>query len=751
MVLRIGRWIHDWRWLVISAWLAAVVVLRIVAPRWEQVAMDGDLEYLPAYTTTVRAAQLNHEAFPDDKSKSQIVLVFARDAGELSAEDRQFALNLGHDVEHTPGLGIVDIWTEKTPVVGAQLPSLDGRAGRVIVRLTNEFMATDNIRVLAEVKRIVAEHRAQAPAGLRVGITGSAAIGGDMLAAAAESVANTHYTTIVLVTLTLLLIYRSLWLALVPLVTIGVAAATSLDLLALLAEWSRSHPGAWPVIRVFTTTQIFVVVLLFGAGTDFCLFLTARFREERAAGKDEREAVAFSLAGVGGALVASAFTTILGLAMMGFAQFGKFTYSGPSIAVSLAVTLVACLTLVPALLSTRLGAAVGRSDSQEDVRWQSWWERIAAAILRRPGTILAVSLLVAAPLAWVGWNVGVTYDLLGELSPERASRQGTALLRRHFPPGDVGPLVVLAEHPDGNLDSVDGQFLIAELAKPLDDLEAVAHVRSLYRPTGAPPGSVSVFSVQGLQELAAPGSPLTQAAFVSQTGELAGKVTRLFLVLNADPFSAEAMAICDEVEALLHRIADDPESPWHGATFALSGTTPGLRDLKTVTTADQRLIQLLVTAAVLAVIVVLLRRPVVCLYLIATVLLSYFVTMGITDLVFHALRGEAYTGLDWKAPLFLFVILVAVGQDYNIYLVSRVMEEQRTFPGREGLRRAIVKTGGIITSCGIIMAGTFVSMMTAQLHGMVELGFALSLGILLDTFIVRTVLVPAFLALAPES
>jgi RND superfamily putative drug exporter len=308
-------------------------------------------------------------------------------------------------------------------------------------------------------------------------------------------------------------------------------------------------------------------------------------------------------------------------------------------------------------------------------------------------------------------------------------------------------LVVFAQHPAGDLESMDGQIRIAELAKPLDDLKDIAQVRSLYRPTGAPPGAVSIFSAQGLQELAAPGSPLTKAAFVAQTGALAGKVTRLFLILHVDPFSAEAMDICSEVEGVLHQLASDPASPWHGATFELAGTTAGLRDLKRVTLADRSLIQVLVTVAVLAVIVVLLKRPFICLYLILTVLLSYFVTMGISDLFFHAMRGDAYAGLDWKAPLFLFVILVAVGQDYNIYLVSRVLEEQRTHGAREGLRRAIVQTGGIITSCGVIMAGTFISMTTAELHGMVELGFALSLGILMDTFIVRTVLVPAFLAL----
>ena len=223
------------------------------------------------------------------------------------------------------------------------------------------------------------------------------------------------------------------------------------------------------------------------------------------------------------------------------------------------------------------------------------------------------------------------------------------------------------------------------------------------------------------------------------------------MIFKTSPFSAASLKTLDRLREVV-ATATAPGGPLEGVRpgdLGFTGTTVLVHDLKDVTIADQRRMYVLVTGGVYLILVILLRRPGICLYLIFTVILGYLSSLGMTELVFRMLHTgpEPWAGLDWKVGFFLFVILVAVGEDYNIFLMARVLEEEKKYGPVEGTRRAVAHTGGIISSCGFIMAGTFGSMLFGSLTTLKELGFALGLGVLLDTFIVRPVMVPAFVVL----
>jgi RND superfamily putative drug exporter len=766
---RVGAAVARHWWLVILVWAALAGALHLFAPRWDDVTHDGDLAYLPQTVPSVEGARLLAQAFPNQKANSEIGIVVERTDGPLSAVDLNWSDSLAVLFRaRQADLPILDVANRNTEIIGDKLVSKvtnRGQAAITIVQLENEFMAVANLSLMDEFDRMLSEAQRDAPAGLNVQIAGSAAIGTDVLRSAAESIRNTERTTIGLVILILLVVYRAPLLVMIPLVTIAVSLSASLDLLALLTQVSRLDGFSWWNFKVFTTTKIFVVVILFGAGTDFCLFLISRYREELQRGLSRQAAVTEAVARVGVALLGSAMTTMVGLSMMFFADFGKFRNSGPAIALCIGVTFIACLTLAPALLRATgravfwpwgLRPSLPGSEAQpaadDGGYFGGFWQWAADAIVRRPGTILACSVVLLAPIAYQGLtSVRLTYDVLNELDPGRPSVVGAAMARRHFAAGELAPVTVLAVKESADFESRFMEREIARLTKRLYSVEGVDVVRSLAEPTGDPPGYFQPFSTSGLKKLAARKHKVTRAQFVTQVPQLVGDVARFDVVFDADPFSPEAIAMLDRLDQYLARLASDRRSAWHNAQFVFVGTTSGIRDLEDVTKSDQGLIQRLVVFAVLAVLIVLLRKPWICLYLIVSVLFSYFATIGATQWFFMWLYGDSFQGLDWKVPIFLFVILIAIGEDYNIYLITRVLEEQKRYGPIDGLRRAVARTGGIITSCGVIMAGTFISMTTGTLRGIHELGFALSLGVMLDTCVVRPILVPAFLTLVERA
>jgi RND superfamily putative drug exporter len=755
---------------VLLGWLVVSACLYLIAPRWDDVTKDDDVRFFPPTSLSVIGQDLLERGFPQDASSSQVVLVYERATGPLTQDDLRHVAVVADGfyqfTQSAPELGVKKLDSYRSPAIGPRLVSAhqDGRGQAVltIIRLNGTHMSKKTRIAVDRILDWLNSNRVAAPAGLNLTVTGSALVGHDTNLAAGESINNTTNSTIALVVIILLVVYRSPLLAMVPLVTIGLSVFVSLRLIAMLTR----VPGLG--FQAINITKVFVIVVLFGAGTDYCLFLIARYCEELGRGRSRADALAHAVRQVGSALVASAGTVIVGLGMLYFSTFVKVRYTGPTIALSLAIALIAALTLSPSLLAMLRGAifwpfraphrepaAEEQTNPPEDRPLSGFWVGIADLVVNYPAMILAVSLIALAPLAVIGALTKSNYNQLSDLDPDRASVIGANVVKRHFPVGELSPVSALIHNPTVDFQSARGRGILAEISRRLQEVSDVAEVRSLTQPLGstATEGASPSLATRLL------GQAITKAAesrYVSTTPaqeQDRNHIARIEVVFKTDPFAEPSLQALDVVHNTLVA-AEAPGQPLEGTTaLGIAGSTSAVHDLKQVTTSDERRMYLLVTLGVYAILVALIRRPGISLYLIATVVLGYLASLGITDLVFHALhRGPGpWGGLDWTVAFFLFVILVAVGEDYNIFLMARVIEEERVHGITEGTRRAVAHTGGIISSCGVIMAGTFGSMLTGSLTSLRELGFALGLGVLLDTFLVRPILVPAFLILVERT
>ncbi|MCA9136051.1 MAG: MMPL family transporter [Planctomycetales bacterium] len=689
---------------------------------------------------------------------------------------------------------MLDLLSWDDSVLGKRLTKSSARLA--VMQLSSELAATGNIETVEAVgalldrvrqysqSKITEPENANGP--LQLEMTGSAAIGGETLIAARDAIRYTESITIIMILLILIMVYRAPLLVAVPMISILVAVVVSTSMVATLTDWSIREVIPGLDMRVFTTSRIFIVVILFGAGTDYCLFLISRLREE-AARSQWPEACRNALTGVTSALMGSALTTVFGLATLWFAEFGKYHYTGPIIAICLLVGLLVCLTLAPALLrglgpkvfwpnivqpgpeSAPSLLSLPPADGSKSSRGRSGiWEWIAITLTRRPMNAFLMGIVFLAIPGWYGWKNedSVTYNLSSQLDTDAGSRRGFRLLAEHFKVGEINPVTILMVR-----DQNEPRELLRDQIKSLSDLlytqPGVTAVRTSNDPLGdfPPDREMSLLSGDAWRRRALQQHRVAQNYFFSHNTEFQDRLARLDVIIDGDPFSLDTQKLVSNIRTTLVNLSNDPNSDWSKSAVYLAGTTPSIIDLRSVTIADNQRIKIAVVLAVFLVLVAVIRRFGLCLYLIVTVLLSYYATLGLTVLFFRYAYGAEYVGLDWKLPLFLFVILVAVGQDYNVYLVTRIVEEQRHSGWLAALRHAVSRTGGIITACGMVMAATFFSMTSSAwlpalthvfgiesdasmgLRGIIELGFALGLGVLIDTFYVRTILVPSFVAL----
>lgn len=794
----LGNSIERWWRVILVAWVAVLIVCMSVlhgwinktgwfawkAPSWKDVAADGEFAYLPPDMQSLVGERVLAEAFPNDLWKSSVVIVVRHVEPQLVDNDKKFidevlTPRLEAIKERDNGEGgknvISNIKTFKDPQMGKLLNSDDGKATLVVINLRSEFLEWKNREAIRDIEDLLYRDLVnEIPPGVHLSMSGTATVGRDMLVAGQDSAKRTELWTTILVVGLLISIYRAPILALIPLFTVFMSVQIALALELMLTQVPYLN------YRVFLGMEVYITVVVYGAGVDYCLFLIARYKEELDSGYGLRQAIPATLNNVGAALTASAGTVICGIGMMVFAQFGKFREAGIGISLSLCVVLLASLTFTPSLL--RLAGRwafwpYGRAENAQQGGWiadaslLSWvmshlqfqllWERVGKSLIRHPARILLCCLALMLPFAIIGFAFHdyLSYGLLSELPPQKQSVKGAKAVQEHFPAGYAGPLTVLVQNDKVNFDSPEARKSLDNVVQALQsrtDL-GISDIRYLGRPLGLqfPEPTVAASDADSVAK-----APLAERIkfgrkdferkmalkhYVSDDDtKYPGHVTRIDVIFQDDPFSRESIQQLNLVERV---IRDElAKTSLAGSHTHYLGPTASIRDLKTVTDQDQLKIDGLVLGGVFFILVILLRKPAISMYLILSVFFSYFVTLGVTMAVFWVF-DPSFAGLDWKVPMFLFTILIAIGEDYNIFLMTRIEEEQAQHGQVEGVRVALLRTGAIISSCGIIMAGTFSSLLAGTLVGMQQLGFALAFGVLLDTFVVRPMLVPAYLIL----
>jgi putative drug exporter of the RND superfamily len=430
-----------------------------------------------------------------------------------------------------------------------------------------------------------------------------------------------------------------------------------------------------------------LIVLVLGASTDYALLLVARYREELRRHEDRHEAMAIALRRAGPAIIASGATVIAGMLCLLVAESADISGLGPVAAIGIALGLLAMITLLPALLVI-CGRWVfwpirPRYGSDEPTA-RGFWARVGRMIARNPRRVWVVTAIILAclSLGLIGFKVGtLTTAQSFRGTPESITAE--AVLARHFPAGAGEPVEVI-----GNAD------------------RAAAMSRAL----AATPGIQTV------------SRPVTKDGLAFLQGTLISK-----------PDSTAAYTTVDKARTALHAIP--------GANAKVGGGTAVSMDVERYAQRDRNVIIPLVLIVVMIILALLLRAIVAPIVLISTVVLSFFAALGLSALVFKHLFG--FAGADTAMPLFAFVFLVALGIDYNIFLMTRVREEAKRSGTRQGALTALAATGGVITSAGLVLAGTFATLGTLPLVILTEIGFCVAAGVLLDTIIVRSVLVTA--------
>jgi putative drug exporter of the RND superfamily len=807
----IGRFAVKFRWVVLLVWVVAAVAIPSALPSLASVTQGNNTSFLPASAPSNEAATL---AAPLGLSLkvTPVPVVAAVSTGTLTPADQAWLTTLQAD------LGKVSTVTSVRALGDSAVPGPNGVAGQAAqIQVLSDVSTTDQTAITNFVDALRSTITgADPPAGLQVHLTGQVAIAVDQQKQSGNTGSQLQTVAAAFILILLLLIFRSIFAPFITLIPAYMSVSIAGPIIGELADHG---------LKVSSLSQLLLIVLVIGAGTDYGLFLVFRVRENILKGQDPREATVNALTKVGESITFSALTVIAALLSLLSATFQIYSNLGIPLAIGIGVMLLAGLTLLPALLAITGRWAFFPSQTfwvapktpiaryaplwliltlvLKPVRWvlnlitfggllKLWrwwgnrartkaaaaktggrqrlgWGRIAASVVKRPAASLLIGVIVFGALssAVVAYQSG---GFGGQVTAPAGtdSAAGTNLLNKYFPVSAANPtnLVFKLSSPAWTPSTAAAiEAATAQLSKdavfsavngPLNPVGTTGLTPTVYAelhnalgsgtlPATVPPlpaavAQLGITAAQWPQDY-----QLFRASsqFVSADGETIVYNTSLSA---GDPSTTAAMNATPAARTATTAAA----ATLHATANGVTGEAPALYDISSISNSDLMHVIPIAIVVIGLLLALVMRSLVAPLYLIASVALSYFAALGLAVIVFIKIGGSG--GITFILPFLLFIFLLALGEDYNILVMTRIREEAKTMPLRDAVARAVGVTGTTVTSAGLVLAGTFAVFAIVGGGGsggseIVDIGLGLAVGVIMDTFVVRTVLVPCTVVL----
>lgn len=744
MFAALGRFVTRFRWFIIAAWIVLAGVVASVAPALQ--STQDNSEFLPDHYESIQAAKLQDEKFSDAFSPGAILVIERKDGDKLTAADQAEVATLAKDLAPELGKKTFQQLVVAQGQDGRPNLSEDGTVMFAVIPLAEDATGYDTTAIddgkdlRSEIEKLTAD------SDLDVKATGAVPQSLDSQESGEDTLKIVGFATIALIVGLLALIFRSVLICLLPVVVVAVVSVIATGTIA----WANELFD----LKADASVQQILVVVLYGVGTDYILFFLFRHRERLREGAAMRDSVEHSIDRAGEAIASAGGAVIVAFMALILSSLSIFRAIGPALAIAVFVTLVAALTVVPAL-ATVLGKQLFHPSP--------WWRHgivIAGTVVplvtesgREPQQIVfrLLALLVVLELipflwglgsrAWERWRAGRpqgegTFVKLGRTVGRRPG--ATALV-------SGGVMAVLAVFALSFNPSFDFN---SSLPKGVESTEAMNEFQEHFSAGAAEPVPVLVDAADATP------SPDQLAAFKSALGEAKGvdkvdgpvpskdgKAFQYYLTLADDPVSDAAQ---DNVAGPIRDAAHDaaPEG-----TEAYVGGTPGIfADMSAAMARDYKVVFPVAAAVILLILALLLRSLVAPWFLMAAVGLGFAATLGITVIAFQHIGGES--GLIFMLPIYIYLFVTALGTDYNILMIARLREEARE--GRDphsAASQAVTHAGPTIAAAGVILAGTFASLMLGGNTLIVSMGFALAVGILIVSFVMSMFFTPALTSL----